>query len=66
MPCPPAQKRAAVAADTNFTNTMEDYIAKAADINNSDIDFVDFDGSICPSITSSNTPRGPSHLLHRS
>jgi hypothetical protein len=31
---------------TNFTATMEDYIANATDINNSDIDFVDFDGAV--------------------
>ena len=30
----------------NFTATMEDYIANATDINNSDIDFVDFDGAV--------------------
>ena len=31
---------------TNFTSVMEAYIAKATDINNSDIDFVDFNGNV--------------------
>ena len=31
---------------TNFTSRQEDFIASSEDINNSDIDFVDFNGDV--------------------
>jgi hypothetical protein len=31
---------------TNFTASMEQFIVKATDINNSDIDFVDVNGTV--------------------